>query len=92
MRSKPLKPFCYRGCRCTPEHDEVGLYFGVGLSGTNRAGVARHFLRVTFPDGSWIRCANPREARRYIDGAIGAHGLPGPLTTFPPRWPGGLGC
>lgn len=68
----------YRGCRITPESSDRPIYFGVGLKGMDWQGYSRQFVRVIFPDLTWIRCANPEEAKRYIDGPNGlaAHGGP----------------
>ncbi len=71
MRTKPYRSFDYRGCEVAPEFRTVPIYFGVGLSGTDSHGTTRQFVRVTFPDQTWIRCANPAEARRYIDSPYG---------------------
>ena len=61
----------YRGCSITPESSCRPIYFGVGLVGTDLDGCSRHFVRVIFPDQTWIRCANPVEAKRYIDSPYG---------------------
>lgn len=73
----PHRHGIYNGCFIAAESDLQGIYFGVGLSGCDDEGYAKHFVRVVFPDETWIRCANRAEAERYIDGpnGVAAHGF-----------------
>lgn len=58
----------YKSCTITPQ---AGLpkYFGhkFGTNGYDEEGCRTYWVRVDFPDGTWVLCPTPEEARKYID-------------------------
>ena len=61
----------YRGCTMVRETGK-STYFGVNLRRPNQT----KWFHVTFPDLTWIKCANLKESREYIDTHIGEHNGP----------------
>jgi len=63
----------YKECTIEPVKDPDGRYFGIH---PDNDGYQTFFVRVIFPNGTWVYCANVDEARKYIDKAAEKHGKP----------------
>lgn len=76
--SDSRKAWTFKGCSIQPE--SVGsadpkptccgpIYFGVN----HRQPYQRRWWKVTFPDGTWIRCANKARCVGYIERNLADH-------------------
>jgi hypothetical protein len=64
-------PAEYKGCAVSHEYDPKGKYFGFSeADGCDSEGYAKNFVKVKFPDGTWVDCINEGEAKKYIDGYL----------------------
>lgn len=61
----------YRNCKIEPESG-LPIYFGheFGTNGYDKDGYRSDWQKVTFPDGTWVRCPTVNEAMKYIDGYL----------------------
>ena len=59
----------YRGCWITPKKG-MPKYFGVNFPGADNDGYLKEWVRIQFPDGTWVLSANRESAQNYIDEVI----------------------
>ena len=71
LKRTPYITETFHGCTLEPMFDTNRKYFGIGLKGTDSNGCTKHYVRVTFPDKTWIDCCNPLEAKTYINKYLG---------------------